>query len=256
MPRGQPMQTVSRPAIPTLTITKSTVANTTYGEVSRGITIKGVTQIQELEPIYTVKALQQHQEILSQVGCTPDLQTKVIKPTIGRPPQAKRKLDLDATAAMLDDGFKSPRGGRKKPRPSPKGSAQSPAERTRYDTSLGLLTKKFVGLLRSAPEGVLDLNYAAEVLEVQKRRIYDITNVLEGINLIAKKAKNNIEWKGSSNSIASNGQEGSVCASSVDLNAEIFDLEAKENRLDELIKSCTLQLKMLTEDANNGKYPL
>jgi len=33
-------------------------------------------------------------------------------------------------------------------------------------------------------------------LQVQKRRIYDITNVLEGIGLIEKKSKNNIQWKG------------------------------------------------------------
>jgi E2F/DP family winged-helix DNA-binding domain len=31
---------------------------------------------------------------------------------------------------------------------------------------------------------------------VQKRRIYDITNVLEGIGLIEKKSKNNIQWRG------------------------------------------------------------
>ena len=74
-------------------------------------------------------------------------------------------------------------------------TVRSPLEKTRYDTSLGLLTKKFVGLLRSAPDGVLDLNKASEYLDVQKRRIYDITNVLEGINLITKKSKNNIQWK-------------------------------------------------------------
>ncbi len=31
---------------------------------------------------------------------------------------------------------------------------------------------------------------------MQKRRIYDITNVLEGVGLIEKKSKNNIRWKG------------------------------------------------------------
>jgi hypothetical protein len=36
---------------------------------------------------------------------------------------------------------------------------------------------------------------ACAVLQVQKRRIYDITNVLEGVGLIEKKSKNNIIWK-------------------------------------------------------------
>ena len=40
------------------------------------------------------------------------------------------------------------------------------------------------------------MNDAAAVLEVQKRRIYDITNVLEGIGLIEKTIKNKIRWKG------------------------------------------------------------
>lgn len=31
---------------------------------------------------------------------------------------------------------------------------------------------------------------------MQKRRIYDITNVLEGIGLICKVVKNNIRWDG------------------------------------------------------------
>jgi transcription factor E2F3 len=60
---------------------------------------------------------------------------------------------------------------------------------------LGLLTKKFVDLLKEAGVGCLDLNTAATKLGVQKRRIYDITNVLEGIGLIEKKSKNNIQWK-------------------------------------------------------------
>jgi len=52
-----------------------------------------------------------------------------------------------------------------------------------------------VSLIEQAAQGTMDLNKAAESLNVQKRRIYDITNVLEGIGLIEKKSKNNIQWK-------------------------------------------------------------
>ena len=70
-----------------------------------------------------------------------------------------------------------------------------PSNSGRFDSSLGLLTRKFVDLLKNAPDGNLDLNEAAVQLNVQKRRIYDITNVLEGIGLIEKKSKNNIHWR-------------------------------------------------------------
>lgn len=48
----------------------------------------------------------------------------------------------------------------------------------RQDNSLSVLTKKFVKLIQESPDNTLDLNNAVERLNVQKRRIYDITNVL------------------------------------------------------------------------------
>ena len=83
---------------------------------------------------------------------------------------------------------------------------------SRFEKSLGLLTTRFVTLLQEAEDGVLDLKVvrrlpspnkteilsaqAADTLNVrQKRRIYDITNVLEGIGLIEKRNKNCIKWK-------------------------------------------------------------
>ena len=46
-------------------------------------------------------------------------------------------------------------------------------------------------------EGVLDLRSLVESIPIrQKRRVYDITNVLEGIGLIEKFSKNSIRWKG------------------------------------------------------------
>lgn len=66
----------------------------------------------------------------------------------------------------------------------------------RYETSLGQLTRKFINLLEGSPEGSINLNDASEILQVQKRRIYDITNVLEGVGLLHKTSKNNIQWRG------------------------------------------------------------
>ncbi|XP_059490499.1 transcription factor E2F4-like [Neocloeon triangulifer] len=75
--------------------------------------------------------------------------------------------------------------------------SDTPLAPSRFEKSLGLLTTRFVQLLQEAKEGVLDLKVAADILAVrQKRRIYDITNVLEGIGLIEKKSKNSIQWKG------------------------------------------------------------
>jgi hypothetical protein len=69
-------------------------------------------------------------------------------------------------------------------------------QKNRIDNSLGELTKRFIDLIQNSPTKEVDLNEASKTLEVQKRRIYDITNVLEGIGLIEKTIKNKIRWKG------------------------------------------------------------
>lgn len=69
----------------------------------------------------------------------------------------------------------------------------------RHENSLGELTKKFIELIKASENQCIDLNDAVTRLQVQKRRIYDITNVLEGIGLIEKSLKNKIQWKGKLN---------------------------------------------------------
>ena len=51
---------------------------------------------------------------------------------------------------------------------------------------------------------------------MQKRRIYDITNVLEGINLIDKKSKNNIQWKGAPHASEETPEEVAVLEAEVE----------------------------------------
>jgi len=70
------------------------------------------------------------------------------------------------------------------------------SSRARIENSLGELTRKFIELVRFSKDKFrVDLNEASNILKVQKRRIYDITNVLEGIGLIEKIEKNKIKWK-------------------------------------------------------------
>ncbi|XP_075629935.1 transcription factor E2F2 [Balearica regulorum gibbericeps] len=157
--------------------------------------------------------------------------------------QAKRKLDLEGPE------FRTPKGkGRTLAHvPSPR-TPKSPGEKTRYDTSLGLLTKKFIRLLSESPDGVVDLNRAAEVLEVQKRRIYDITNVLEGIQLIRKKSKNNIQWMGTGIF-----EDVAVTAKQQALRGELAELARTERTLDQLLQDCALQLRQLAADEANQR---
>lgn len=60
--------------------------------------------------------------------------------------------------------------------------------------SLGLLTRGFLKLLMAAPDDSVDLREVTVSLSTHKRRVYDITNVLDGINLIQKESANKIKW--------------------------------------------------------------
>lgn len=180
----------------------------------------------------------------------------------------KRRLHLDENSSRDDDDdfvFKTPTGKRirklsESAAPSckypPSGPMRpickySPNEdmckksmekSNRYDTSLGLLTKKFVGLLQLSADGVVDLNVASDKLEVQKRRIYDITNVLEGIGILEKKSKNNIQWKG-----------GQISKDDFKrLEKEIKTLEKSFVYLNRLIDDTENELKRLCRDNRYG----
>lgn len=118
----------------------------------------------------------------------------------------------------------------------------------RYDSSLSLLTKKFLNLLQQAEDGTLDLNRAAEILDVQKRRIYDITNVLEGVGLIEKKLKNMIRWK-----VNGMSRPKELNDHIAELKVEIEMLYEDERSIDDMIRQMQESLKAMTEDERNKK---
>lgn len=146
----------------------------------------------------------------------------------------KRRLNLELERGRIvpiKQEFKPPQPKRQKRMTPTKKNA-------RYDTSLGLLTQKFSALLEESPNGVVDLNKASQQLNVQKRRIYDITNVLEGIGIIEKKSKNNIQWKAS----RKNNEKF------LKLTQDLQDLENQENDLNRMINTVEKQLIGLSND--------
>lgn len=129
------------------------------------------------------------------------------------------------------------------------GDSLQPQTPSRHEKSLGLLTTKFVTLLQEAKDGVLDLKAAADTLAVrQKRRIYDITNVLEGIGLIEKKSKNSIQWKG----VGPGCNTREIADKLIDLKAELDDLALREHELDQQRIWVQQSIKNVTDDSNNS----
>ncbi|XP_077230961.1 E2F transcription factor-like E2FE isoform X2 [Tasmannia lanceolata] len=67
---------------------------------------------------------------------------------------------------------------------------------SRKQKSLGLLCSNFLSLYNHDDVHSVGLDEAASRLGVERRRIYDIVNVLESVGVLARKAKNQYSWKG------------------------------------------------------------
>jgi hypothetical protein len=129
----------------------------------------------------------------------------------------------------------------------------------RTEKSLGMLTQKFVDLLQSTKGGIVDLKRAALKLEVrQKRRLYDITNVLEGIGLIRKCGKNFVQWRGGK--LYRRSPDGTVdLNSSFDMESKSFNddialLKTESEQLDALVSMTQLSVKNIAEDEEFRKF--
>ena len=62
------------------------------------------------------------------------------------------------------------------------------------ENSLGQLTKNFINYIKITGKKSININDLVNELGVKKRRIYDITNVLQGIGYLQKSGKNEIVW--------------------------------------------------------------
>lgn len=63
---------------------------------------------------------------------------------------------------------------------------------SRAENSLYALTKRFFDYLEQTHPHPIDTNNLASFLCVSKRRVYDVTNILEGLGLLKKRSVNSL----------------------------------------------------------------
>mmetsp|Transcript_11914 Transcript_11914/g.25792 ORF Transcript_11914/g.25792 Transcript_11914/m.25792 type:complete len:604 (-) Transcript_11914:283-2094(-) len=116
---------------------------------------------------------------------------------------------------LVPSGAAAKNGGKSKgSRPAKKqkvknGEGSKDTSYDRAEKSLGLLAKKFMDTFASKPvaplegppeEGsTLSIDDAADALDVERRRIYDIINILESVKVVTRAKKNTYMWHGGDN---------------------------------------------------------
>jgi transcription factor E2F7/8 len=69
-------------------------------------------------------------------------------------------------------------------------------EYNRKEKSLGELCRRFLSLYGKQTSDFLFLDNCTRELGVERRRIYDIINILESFCVIRRLAKNSYQWRG------------------------------------------------------------
>ncbi|XP_073694554.1 transcription factor E2F7-like [Garra rufa] len=123
-------------------------------------------------------------------AASPDIRDREMKKTLFRPIENEEKAIEEDEEEELDDSCQYEALDDSERRPS------------RKQKSLGLLCQKFLALYPDYPETSeiinISLDEVATRLGVERRRIYDIVNVLESLMLVSRMAKNLYVWHGRS----------------------------------------------------------
>ena len=124
------------------------------------------------------------------------------------------------------------------------------------------LTQGFLKILMEAGGNDVELSYCEEHLKTTKRRLYDVINVLSGVNLVERTGKSKVHWTG--NSTDGNNVNGEKPISErekeLDRLIEKVDSEIVDLSESELFKKCawiTLdELKKFEPDDDTALFSL
>ena len=123
------------------------------------------------------------------------------------------------------------------------------------ENSLGQLTKNFINYIKKTGRKSININDLVNELCVKKRRIYDITNVLQGINYIQKSGKNEIVWiKTISNKSKSKKKLSTKKNTTNKPKVNIEELEKKKNELDKDIDKFKAEFNSIAKKNDFEKY--
>ena len=117
-------------------------------------------------------------------------------------------------------------------------------KKTRQSKSLSLLCERFLSLYSSGYENLISLDEVCSTLGVERRRIYDIVNVLEAVEVVVKKGKNQYAWFGVS-------RLPSAIEKIEKFGAESFDIKLPE-KLSLQVFENSLPFQSGVKDAING----
>ena len=133
-------------------------------------------------------------------------------------------------------------------------------EETKQDNSLGQLTRNFLLYIKNKGRVNININDLVKDLAVKKRRIYDITNVLQGIGYIEKKGKNEISWtknyntnQGNSNSNIDSINENYI-SNCNQLKIEFEDLKKEDKKNDEKLNEYRKEFEILSKKIDFPRY--
>lgn len=122
---------------------------------------------------------------------------------------------------------------------------------SRMENSLYTLTKKFLILLLESNNRKIDLNYASKKLNVHKRRIYDIVNILDGLNCLRKISTNIAQWVGEDINLILNSDLDKENAIE---NESAKALDDRENELCKQIDEMNEELNRIVVNKDNTQF--